>query len=178
MNEDAARLLLNKVDVIFVWVRLFYRNVPAYPCYILFLYFVFQKLFLINVFARWPVHRTSRILSAHKIVVGKNSAPGMSPANYIQAKNGIVFGENVMLGPGVGVISAGHNEDDLARWDDCPPIVIGDNVWVGMNSVILPGVKIGDNVVVGAGSVVTKDLPSNTVAVGNPCKVVRVRKSK
>ena len=53
------------------------------------------------------------------------------------------------------------------------PIRIGNNVWIGAHSVVLPGVTIGDNVVIGAGSVVTKDLPSNVVAIGNPCKVLR-----
>uniref|UniRef100_UPI00301C5769 DapH/DapD/GlmU-related protein n=3 Tax=Bacteria TaxID=2 RepID=UPI00301C5769 len=53
------------------------------------------------------------------------------------------------------------------------PIHIGDNVWIGANSVVLPGVKIGENSVIGAGSVVTKDIPSNVVAVGNPCRVLR-----
>lgn len=53
------------------------------------------------------------------------------------------------------------------------PITVGDNVWFGGNVVVLPGVTIGNNVVIGAGSVVTKDIPSNVVAVGNPCKVLR-----
>jgi maltose O-acetyltransferase len=53
------------------------------------------------------------------------------------------------------------------------PIVIGDNVWVGGGTIICPGVKIGDNVTIGAGSVVTKDIPDNAIAAGNPCKVIR-----
>ena len=60
-----------------------------------------------------------------------------------------------------------------AGWEQAKPIVIGDNVWVGGNVVILGGVTIGDNVVIGAGSVVTKDIPPNSLAVGNPCKVLR-----
>ncbi|MDR3011959.1 MAG: maltose O-acetyltransferase, partial [Chitinispirillales bacterium] len=53
------------------------------------------------------------------------------------------------------------------------PVTIGNNVWIGADAVILPGVTIGDNTVIGAGSVVTKDIPANVVAVGNPCRVVR-----
>ena len=53
------------------------------------------------------------------------------------------------------------------------PIEVGNNVWIGGNVVVLPGVTIGDNVVIGAGSIVTKDIPSNSVAVGNPCKVIK-----
>ena len=56
------------------------------------------------------------------------------------------------------------------------PIVIGDNVWIGANCVILPGVKIGSNVVIGAGSIVTKEIPNDSVAVGNPCKVIKKKK--
>ncbi|WP_279324114.1 DapH/DapD/GlmU-related protein [Christiangramia portivictoriae] len=55
----------------------------------------------------------------------------------------------------------------------CIPVTIGNNVWIGGNSVINPGVKIGDNTVVGSGSVVTRDIPSNVIAAGNPCKVIR-----
>ncbi len=128
---------------------------------------------MINFFAPWPVHRTSRILDAHKISLGENSAPGMSPANYIQAKNGIILGDNVKLGPGVGVISANHRTDNYGLWEKGPPVVIGDNVWIGMNCVILPGVNIGNNVVIGAGSIVTKDIPSHVVAAGNPCKIIK-----
>ena len=53
------------------------------------------------------------------------------------------------------------------------PIRIGNNVWIGAHSMVLPGVTIGDNAVIGAGSIVTRDIPANTVAVGNPCRVVR-----
>jgi acetyltransferase-like isoleucine patch superfamily enzyme len=77
------------------------------------------------------------------------------------------------MGPGVGLISANHDIHDYDRWSESPPIVIGDNVWIGMNSVVLPGIKIGDNVVIASNSVVTKDIPSNSIAAGNPCTVVR-----
>ena len=53
------------------------------------------------------------------------------------------------------------------------PVTIGNNVWIGAHSVVLPGVTIGDNAVIGAGSIVTRDIPANTVAVGNPCRVMR-----
>ena len=105
--------------------------------------------------------------------MGLDTAPGMSQANYIQGRNGIHMGDNVRLGPGVGIISSNHNANDLNKWDHSSPISIGDNVWVGMNSVILPGVNIGSNTIIGAGSVVTKDIPSGVVACGNPCRVVK-----
>ncbi|MCM3005603.1 sugar O-acetyltransferase [Priestia koreensis] len=88
----------------------------------------------------------------------------------------IYVGDNVMFGPNV-IVSAGTHpiHPDLRRKQAQfnVPIHIGNNVWIGAQAVILPGVRIGDNSVIGAGSIVTKDIPANVVAVGNPCKVVR-----
>lgn len=82
-----------------------------------------------------------------------------------------------MLGPRVGLYTAGHPLDSKVRNVDQlefgSPIVIGDNVWLGANVSILPGVTIGDSTVVGFGAVVTKDLPANSLAVGNPAKVIK-----
>lgn len=88
----------------------------------------------------------------------------------------IFVGDKVMFGPNVTVATAGHPIEphlrDLQMQFNIP-VHIGNNVWIGANSVILPGVTIGDNTVIGAGSVVTKDIPANVVAVGNPCRVLR-----
>lgn len=97
----------------------------------------------------------------------------MTGFNYIQARNKIIIGDNLKMGPGVGLISANHDIDNYDKHIKNEPIRIGNNVWIGMNSVILPGVSIGDNVIIGAGSIVTKNLPSNVIAVGNPCKVIK-----
>ena len=88
----------------------------------------------------------------------------------------VIFGDNVLLAPNVAVFTAGHPVDAAKRnegWEYAFPVKIGNNVWIGGNTVINTGVTIGDNVVIGAGSVVTKDIPSNVVAFGNPCKVFR-----
>lgn len=88
----------------------------------------------------------------------------------------VTFGDNVFIAPNCGFYTAGHPIDAQLRnelLEFAHPITIGNNVWFGGNVVVLPGVTIGDNVVIGAGSVVTKDIPSNVVAVGNPCKVLR-----
>lgn len=88
----------------------------------------------------------------------------------------VTIGKNVMFGPRVGIYTAGHPIDPGVRnrgLEFGTSVSIGDNVWVGANATINPGVKIGNNVVIGSGSVVTKDIPDNVVAVGNPCRVLR-----
>ncbi len=90
--------------------------------------------------------------------------------------NKVEFGDNVFIAPNCGFYTAGHPLDYETRnkgLEYAKPIKVGNNVWIGGNVVVLPGVTIGDNVVIGAGSVVTKDIPSNSVAVGNPCRVIK-----
>lgn len=88
----------------------------------------------------------------------------------------IYIGSDVMFGPNVVVCTGTHPICPEIRRKHAQynlPVRIGNNVWVGAGAVILPGVTIGDNSVIGAGSVVTKDIPANVVAVGNPCRVLR-----
>lgn len=88
----------------------------------------------------------------------------------------VIIGDNVMIAPNVSLFTASHPIDAKLRtegWEFSKPITIGNQVWIGGNTVINPGVSIGDNSVIGSGSVVTKDIPANVVAVGNPCRVIR-----
>ena len=88
----------------------------------------------------------------------------------------VTFGDNVFIAPNCGFYTAGHPLDHKTRnsgLEYALPITVGNNVWIGGNVCVMPGVTIGDNVVIGGGSVVVKDIPSNVVAVGNPCKVIR-----
>lgn len=88
----------------------------------------------------------------------------------------VKIGDNVLLAPNVQVYTAMHPTDPLERLtgkENAKPITIGNNVWVGGGAIICPGVRIGDNVTIGAGSVVTKDIPGNVIAVGNPCKIIK-----
>lgn len=88
----------------------------------------------------------------------------------------ITIGKNVMFGPNVSIYTAGHPIHPQSRnsgYEYGIPVKIGDNVWIGGSVVINPGVNIGDNVVIGSGSVVTKSIPDNVIAVGNPCRVIR-----
>ena len=88
----------------------------------------------------------------------------------------IYVGDNTMFGPNVTVATAGHPILPELREQGYQynfPVHIGKNCWIGAGAIIVPGVTIGDNTVIGAGSVVTKDIPANVVAVGNPCRVMR-----
>lgn len=88
----------------------------------------------------------------------------------------VTIGDDCFIGPNVSVYTACHSTDPVernTRQEWAKPVTIGNNVWIGGSVTILPGVTIGDNVTIGAGSVVVGDIPSDTVAVGNPCKVIK-----
>ena len=88
----------------------------------------------------------------------------------------VTFGDNVFIGPNCGFYTAEHPINSIERnkgLEYAKPITVGNNVWFGGGVNVLAGVTIGNDVVIGAGSVVTKDNPANSVAVGNPCKVIR-----
>ena len=111
---------------------------------------------------------------------GKNIEVGNNfYANYncvILDVGKVVIGENVMFAPNVSIYTAGHPIHPKSRnsgYEYGIEVTIGDNVWVGGSVVINPGVKIGNNVVIGSGSVVTKDIPDNVIAAGNPCRIIR-----
>ena len=100
--------------------------------------------------------------------------------------NRIVIGDNALIAPNVQIYTAFHPTNAADRFGpqkedgsfafckaQTAPVIIGNNVWIGGGAILLPGVHIGNNVVIGAGSVVTRDIPDNTVACGNPCRVVR-----
>ena len=108
------------------------------------------------------------------IEVGKNFFANYNCTILDVAK--VRVGDNCQMAPNVAVYTAGHPIHPAARnsgYEYGKEVVIGDNVWIGGNTVICPGVHIGDNVVVGAGSVVTKDIPDWSIAAGNPCRVIR-----
>ncbi|CDF98557.1 sugar O-acetyltransferase [Avibacterium paragallinarum] len=100
-------------------------------------------------------------------------------ANYhctLLDSGGIKIGDNVMFAPNVSLYTVGHPLDPELRqqdWEQALPIIIGNNVWIGGNTIILGGVTIGDNSVIGAGSLVNKNIPANSLAMGSPAKVIR-----
>ena len=103
-----------------------------------------------------------------RIEIGDNT--GFSGVS-INARRLVKIGRNVMVGAGVII---GDNDDHLERLGTSEaPIIIGDNVFIGMRSIVMKGVTIGDNAVIGAGSIVTRDIPANCIAAGVPCKVIK-----
>ncbi len=110
----------------------------------------------------------------YNISVGKNFYSNHNLVILDCAK--VSFGDNVFIAPNCGFYTAGHPLEASERnkgLEYARPITVGDNVWFGANVSVLPGVTIGDNCVIGAGSVVNKDIQANSLAVGNPCKVIR-----
>lgn len=112
--------------------------------------------------------------SGHHIHMGNSVYANF---NFTVVDDGEVYiGDHVMIGPNVTIATAGHPIKADLREIGIQynlPVHIGNNVWIGAGAVVLPGVTIGDNSVIGAGSIVTKDIPANVVAVGNPCRVLR-----
>jgi acetyltransferase-like isoleucine patch superfamily enzyme len=141
-------------------------------CPITFMVFFYQKILGINRRAYWPVHFTSRVAGVENIYVGIGSAPGGMPGCYIQGIGKIHVGDYTLVGPNVGIISANHAIYDL-RNHKRDSVKIGSYCWVGMNTVILPGVELGDFTIVGAGSVVTKSFHDGyCIIAGNPAKIL------
>lgn len=108
------------------------------------------------------------------IEVGKNFFANYNCMILDVAK--VKIGDNCQMAPNVAIYTAGHPIHPVSRnsgYEYGKEVIIGDNVWIGGNTVICPGVHIGDNAVIGAGSVVTKDIPAWTIAAGNPCRVIR-----
>jgi maltose O-acetyltransferase len=109
----------------------------------------------------------------YNIQVGNNFYAGYNCTILDMAE--VKIGDNCMIGPNVGLYTAGHSIEpkDRNKSGYAIPINIGNDVWIGGNCTILPGVTIGDNSIVAAGSVVTKDVPPNTVVAGNPAKILK-----
>ena len=108
------------------------------------------------------------------IEIGKNFFANYNCTIIDVAK--VTIGDNCLFAPNVSIYTAGHPvhpDTRNSRYEYGKPVTIGDNVWIGGNAVVLPGVTIGSNCVIGAGSVVTRDVPPWSIAAGNPCRVIR-----
>lgn len=113
------------------------------------------------------------------ILIGKNSFINHNCTILAQGK--VTIGSNVRIAPNVSIYTIGHSENPKKRkhgYCYAKEVNIKDNVWIGGNVIILPGVTIGENSIVGAGSVVNKDIPKNVIAAGNPCGIIRYIKNE
>jgi len=112
----------------------------------------------------------SQVLCKKNMVLGVNTF--WNKGAYINAKGGLIIGSNTLIGPYVLIHTANHDFNDFSKFN-LGPVKIGSNCWIGGHVIILPNLVIGDNCIIGAGSVVTKNIPSNCLAVGNPARVIK-----
>ena len=124
------------------------------------------------------VDATCQIIYPQNFEIGDNSL--IAPYTTVYSAFGVTVGKNCLISSNCGISSINHviNSDDRHRDDQenvkySKPVVINDNVWIGMNVCILPGVSIGKNSIIGSGSVVTKNVPANEIWVGNPAKFIK-----
>ncbi|WP_158712728.1 acyltransferase [Parabacteroides pacaensis] len=122
------------------------------------------------------MNRDFQIEEPKKIEIGNNV--GISIRSFISGGGGVSIGDNVLIGPNVNIFSANHNYKAPnipinKQGHTLKKVIIKNNVWIGSNSIILPGVTIHENVVIGAGSVVSKDCESNSLYAGNPAKLIK-----
>ena len=129
----------------------------------------------VNTDVPWPVSARISVVKPENITFDPDDMNNFQGfGNYYQAQAPITLGKGTYIAPNVGIITANHDPSDLKRHLPSRPVTLGENCWIGMNSVILPGVTLGDRTVVGAGSVVTKSfLEGWCVVAGNPAKVIK-----
>lgn len=132
-----------------------------------------QKVLGYNKAAYWPMHFTSRVVGVENILVGIDTNPGYNDGIYIQGSGKLYFGNYTTIGKNSGILSGGHDIYDH-RILTKSETRIGSYCWIGMNSMIMPGVTIGDNTIVASGSVVTKSFPEGNCIIGGvPAKKIK-----
>lgn len=140
---------------------------------ITFSMWVIQKIIGINRKAYWPIHFTSKVIKPKNVYCGIETCPGYMPNCYIQAEDKIYIGDYTAVGPNVGLISTNHDIYDNRKHVLRRPIEIGKYCWLGMNSVVLPGVRLGDFTIVAAGSIVSKSFKDGYCVIGgNPAQLL------
>ncbi|MCX8084449.1 MAG: acyltransferase [Calditerrivibrio sp.] len=159
-------------------VKLLLLRKIGFPLY--FTNFFFQRVLRNQSEIDFSVHFTSKITHVENIRIHYDlvtlTSFAVSGHCYFQAYNGLYCGENFLFAPGVKIITSGHDLKDLSKPTKDGPVVIGDDVWIGANVVILPGVKIGNRCIIGAGSIVTRSFEEDDLIIaGNPAKIIRKR---
>jgi len=135
---------------------------------------LYQFFFTKNRFCYWPVDPNSYVSGKRNIKIGVGCAPGIMPGCYIQGFDKVTIGDYSIMAPNSAIITGNHDIYNLEK-HIVAPVKIGQYCWVGMNSVILPGVILGDHVVVAAGSIVNKSFPDGYVVIGGtPARVLKI----
>lgn len=131
-----------------------------------------------NVGVPWPVSSRVHVSNSQNIKFDPDDLNNFQTlGTYFQGIGEIVIGKGTWIAPNVGLITANHDINDLNKHQPPKKIIIGKACWIGMNSVVLPGVVLGDHTIVGAGSVVTKSFPNgNCIIAGNPAEIIRFLK--
>lgn len=134
-----------------------------------------RKKLGVNGDTPWPVSPLSCVTGAYNITFHPDDLNNFQSAGcYFQGIGKIAIGRGTYIAPNVGIITANHSIGDLDEHEEPKPVTIGARCWIGMNSMILPGVTLGDHTVVGAGSVVTRSFPhGDCVVAGNPARRIR-----
>lgn len=129
----------------------------------------------VNLDVKWPMSPRSQVIGAQNIVFSPDDLNNFQHFGcYFQGKGKIVIGKGTYIAPNVGIITANHNITNLDTHEEPRDVIIGESCWIGMNTVILPGVVLGNKTIVGAGSVVTKSFENgNCVIAGNPAKIIK-----
>ena len=139
---------------------------------------MFGNYYLINKPKDVKIAKTVEVSNPENIYIGSNTYINGYTMMCAGKNSKIIIGEDCLISYHVHIRTTTHNYEDknvLIRNQGHKEndIIIGNDVWIGGNVCVMPGVTIGDNTIIGAGSVVTKDIPSNVVAVGNPCKIIK-----
>lgn len=140
---------------------------------------VWQKIFGFNRHIPWPVSPFNVVVNSKNITFHPDDLNNFNTyGTYFQNFSGHIYiGKGTHIAPNVGLITANHDTNNLQKHLPGKDISIGENCWIGMNSVILPGVVLGDKTIVGAGSIVTKSFEEgNCVIAGNPAKIIKKTK--
>lgn len=139
-----------------------------------------RKNNLNNKAARFPVCSRCTVINPENIIFDPDDLNNFQSFGiYYQAIGKITIGKGTYIGPNVGLITANNDINDLDNHLETKPIILGEKCWIGMNSVIIPGVVLGNKTIVGAGSVVTHSFEQgNVVIAGNPAKIIRELKSE
>lgn len=137
-----------------------------------------QKIIGINRWVPWPVDFRSKVIGWEHIKKGIICDPGDNPGVYINAYGGLSIGDNVEIAANTSIVTTNHDKYDQRKIWGTTGVIIGNNVWIGANCVILPGVKIGDEVTIGAGCIIRSDIPSRSTVKLNNDNIIIVPKIK